>query len=84
MIPLDLKNAILDVEVDPECKQAFDDVRMGSKYRYVVYKIDEGNGKTGKIMIDKVKIFKAYNETCSYFIRLFVFSLYYGMDIVAY
>jgi hypothetical protein len=58
--------AMSGVEVDPECKQAFDDVRMGSKYRYVVYKIDEGNGKTGKIMIDKVKIFKAYNETCSY------------------
>jgi hypothetical protein len=48
--------AMSGVEVDPECKQAFDDVRMGSKYRYVVYKIDEGNGKTGKIMIDKVKI----------------------------
>jgi hypothetical protein len=33
LIPLDLKNGIFDVEVDPECKQAFDDVRMGSKYR---------------------------------------------------
>jgi hypothetical protein len=32
-IPLDLKNAIFGVDVDPECKQAFDHVRMGSKYQ---------------------------------------------------
>ena len=41
--------AMSGVEVDPECKQAFDEVRMASKYRYVIYKIDGG-----KIMIDKV------------------------------
>jgi hypothetical protein len=43
--------AMSGVEVDPECKQAFDDTLMGKKFRYVTYKID-----SGRIRIDKVRL----------------------------
>ena len=43
--------AMSGVEVDPECKVAFDETLMGHMYRYVTFKIDGG-----KICIDKVRL----------------------------
>jgi len=37
------------VELDPECKQSYDETLMGHMYRYVTFKIDDG-----KVRIDKV------------------------------
>ena len=43
--------AMSGVDVDPECKTAYDETLMGHMYRYVTFKIDDG-----KIRIDKVII----------------------------
>ena len=43
--------AMSGVEVDPECKVAYDETLMGHMYRYVTFKIDGG-----KICIDKVRL----------------------------
>ena len=43
------------VEVDPECKVAYDETLMGHMYRYVTFKIDDG-----KIRIDKVTMQSPY------------------------
>jgi len=40
--------AMSGVDVDPECKTAYDETLMGHMYRYVTLKIDEG-----KVRIDK-------------------------------
>ena len=45
------KMAMSGVEVDPECKVAYDETLMGHMYRYVTFKIDDG-----KIRIDKVNL----------------------------
>jgi len=37
------------VEVDPQCKNIFDEVQLGKKHRYVIFKID-----AGKIRVDKI------------------------------
>ena len=44
--------AMSGVDVDPECKTAYDETLMGHMYRYVTFKIDDG-----KIRIDKVTFF---------------------------
>jgi hypothetical protein len=41
--------AMSGVELDPECKQSYDETLMGHMYRYVTFKIDDG-----KVRIDKV------------------------------
>ena len=41
--------AMSGVDVDPECKVAYDETLMGHMYRYVTFKIDDG-----KVRIDKV------------------------------
>ena len=38
------------VELDPECKIAYDSVQLGHQYRYVTFKIENG-----KVRIDKVR-----------------------------
>lgn len=41
--------AMSGVELDPECKIAYDSVQLGHQYRYVTFKIENG-----KVRIDKV------------------------------
>ncbi len=45
-----VKMAMSGVELDPECKIAYDSVQLGHQYRYVTFKIENG-----KVRIDKVR-----------------------------
>jgi hypothetical protein len=42
--------AMSGVELDPECKLAYDSVQLGHQHRYVTFKIQDG-----KVKIDKVR-----------------------------
>ena len=54
--------AMSGVELDPECKLSYDETLMGHMYRYVTYKIDDG-----QVRIDKVSNV-TFQEEIQYFI----------------
>ena len=49
--------AMSGVELDPECKQSYDETLMGHMFRYVTFKIDDG-----KVRIDKVMTFTVFSS----------------------
>lgn len=55
-----LTMAMSGVELDPECKLAYDSVQLGHQYRYVTFKIQDG-----KVKIDKVKNAFSYSRAMS-------------------
>ena len=49
--------AMSGVELDPECKLAYDSVQLGHQYRYVTFKIHDGKVKIDKVKIELLDIF---------------------------